>query len=90
MEPETNLLLVIGKSSAGHHTDAGEGLATEKFMKIRAKTGANPALYRTQSFALACFPISPEAERQGARADSEAGPREAWIARPMNASPRWI
>jgi hypothetical protein len=34
MEPTTNLLLVIGKTSGRHDTEGGEGLATEKMMKI--------------------------------------------------------
>jgi hypothetical protein len=41
------LLLVIGKTSVGHHTDPGEVTATGKIMKIPAEAGVDFALYRT-------------------------------------------
>jgi len=46
MEPRRNLLLVIGKTSVGHHTDDREVAATEKTVEIPAKVGVDFALVR--------------------------------------------
>jgi hypothetical protein len=47
MEPTTNLLLVIGKTSAKNHTECDAAVATEKLMKTVEEAGVDLALCRT-------------------------------------------